>query len=175
MKSIKHRLGIAVLGLSLSLTVGFSAFASAAPIFVGSWNLYSGPSYLDVLPPLYTGQQAAAFLFGGSAGDYLISTAGSDADAIDFLAWYDQYGLGQARFAQDYLKDSGIAGIYDATADASAMVRDHYYEEAGAYPYVNYAFRLDAGSEVPEPMSVGLLGAGLLGMGLLRRKRAARR
>lgn len=171
MKSIKHHL----VAVALGLTMGVGAFASAAPVFVGAWNLYSGPSYLDVLPPLYTGQQAAAFLFGGSAGDYLISTAGSEAEAIDFLAWYDQYGLGQARFAQDYLKDEGVFGVYDATGDASAMVRDHYYEEAGAYPYVNYAFRLDPGTDVPEPMSVALLGAGMLGMGLLRRKRAARR
>jgi hypothetical protein len=163
---------------TLALTVALlsaSAIACAAPIFAGSWNLYSGPSYLDE-PPLYTGQQAAAALFGGTADDYVISTVGKLVADIDYQAWYDLHGLGVLRSGQAYLKDDGLAGIYDATGDASAMVRDHPYEEGGAYPYVNYAFRVSGpASDVPEPMSVGLLGAGLLGMALVRRKRATRR
>jgi hypothetical protein len=36
---------------------------------------------------------------------------------------------------------------------------------------VNYAFRVQADTGVPEPLSVGLMGAGLLGLALMRRRR----
>lgn len=158
-----------------TLLLGASALAAAAPTYVGSWQLYSGPSYLT-LPAPYTGQQAAAALFGGVASDYVISTVGSDAALIDFQAWYDQYGRGVDVFAQDYTYDVGTIGEYETDGDASALVADHYYMGEGDYPYVNYAFRVSGSStDVPEPMSVGLLGAGLLVMALARRRRASRR
>ena len=160
------------LGL-LAGVLSAGAIASAAPLFAGSWNLYDGPYYAGpTLPQLYTGQQAAAFLFGGNAGDYVISTAGSDAVNIDYQAWYDESGFKPYIYAQDYVSDDGAPGLYDAWHDASAMVMDHLYQGTGPYPFVNYAFRVtEAAADVPEPLSVGLLGAGLLGMGLVLRRR----
>jgi len=167
MKLIKHILSAAVLSAC--------AIASATPLFVGSWHLNAGPSYMTE-PARYTAQEAAAYLFGGDARDYVISTLGDVVGDIDHQAWYDLHGLGIVHLSQDFVADKGAAGIYDATGDASALVRDHLYEGSGAYPYVNYAFRVGGPeTNVPEPMSVGLLGAGLLGMGLVGRKRGARR
>lgn len=161
--------------LLIAALLGASALAAAAPIFAGQWDLYSGPYWEDnPAPAILSGQQAAALLFGGSASDYVISTAGKNIADINYSAWYDQLGIpdGQTQFAQDYRFDSNGNGLYDASFDVSAMVMDHPYTGAGPYPYVNYAFRLEKnGAEVPEPFSVGLMGAGLLGLAMVRRRR----
>jgi len=163
MKLIKRTLVAALLSAS--------ALASASPVYVGSWLLHSGPSFREGVPT-YTGQEAAAVLFGGVAGDYVISSVGSAVADIDFMAWYDQYGNLPGLFAQDYRSDGGEPGVYDADGDSSAMVLDHPMD--GQNTYMNYAFRLnhnDSDIQVPEPLSVGLMGAGLLGMALVRRRR----
>jgi hypothetical protein len=166
MKTIRHLLAAALMGVS--------ALASATPIFVGQWDLYSHPYWQDNPPPaVLSGQQAAAILFGGAASDYLISTAGANAADIDYMAWYDHYGFAgsQARHDQDYYSDFNGNGVYDSWFDASAMVMDHRYTGEGPYPFVNYAFRVQADGAVPEPLSIGLMGAGLLGLALVRRRR----
>ncbi|CAH0139334.1 hypothetical protein SRABI118_00242 [Massilia sp. Bi118] len=153
--------------LAAAILVGSAASAFATPTYVGSWDLFSGAEF-DTKPPTYTAQEAAAVLFGGLASDYVISTLGMDAALINRMGWYDQYGIGPSQFAQDYRQDSGVLGQYDVRGDTSAMVMDI----ALGWGAVNYAFRVEHSADVPEPLSLGLMGLGLAGLAAARRRKA---
>ena len=147
-----------------------AASASAGPVFVGSWDLYSGPKFISGAAPVQSGQQAAAALFGGDAADYVISTNGEDAAAIDLSAWYFVYGTdGYAMGLQDLMVDDNGLGIYDHWGDTSAMVIDGDHNPG----LKNYAFRMGpaAPGRVPEPLTCALMGVGLMGMALARRRK----
>jgi hypothetical protein len=139
--------------------------AAAAPVYVGSWDLYSGADWWTAAAPILSGQEAAASLFGGVASDYLISTNGADAADINYSAWYDVFSGSLRIDLQDYRVDSGDLGVYDAIGDTSAMVQDH----ASGLSLINYAFRRTTG--VPEPLPLALMSLGLAGMALVRRRR----
>lgn len=142
--------------------------------FVGSWRVDAGPNWPTV-PPAYSGQSAAALLFGGSPGDYAISTIDSDPANIDFLSWvstWDSGGLGLCggafpcgtKIAQGAVTSTG--GLYQNPGDTSAYVNDW----AVGAEYTNYAFTV---SRVPVPAAATLLPAAIGVLAFVRRRRKA--
>src|SRR6266849_9164625 len=59
--------------------------------YVGSWEVDQGPNW-STNPIAYTGQQAAALLFGGTASSYVISSVDSNPNDINFENWVSTYG-----------------------------------------------------------------------------------
>jgi len=156
-----------ILAITASLTA--AAPALAGPIFVGSWTVDQGPDWGDV-PAAYSGQDAAALLFGGVASDYVISTVDDQVADIDHLSWVSTWGGAcggtfpcGTQVADNFVVSTG--GLYANPGDTSAYVRDWAVGEQ----YRNYAFRIPA---APEPASWALMlgGFGLVGGAMRRRK-----
>ena len=83
-------LGRKILAAMCLAMVAISSQA-ATYTYVGSWqvdqgDLWSGSSIA------YTGQEAAALIFGGSASDYAISTVDNLIANIDHLTWVSTWG-----------------------------------------------------------------------------------
>lgn len=170
--------------LTLLMTVPFMSSAHAGLMFVGFWDVAdpNAPIWSDSSPdgPLaFTSQEAAAFLFGGSAADYTISTVDDTAANINFMAWYDVIGFGGSVFAQDY-SNKYLGQFYGPTNSfdsgnlnnsASAFVRDNLTQGVER----NYAFKQSGIIEpdpdpVPEPSILALFWVALMGFALSRRR-----
>ena len=156
--------------LTVLLLACVACQVSATPVYVGSWEVDQGPSWTPV-PPAYTGQEAAALLFGGSPADYAISTVDSSPADINFSAWVSTWGsiglgLCGGGFPCGTIVPENFAvsthGLYQNPGDTSAYVTDY----AIGSTYTNYAFLA-----TPEPGSLVLFGSGALGLvGVLRGK-----
>ncbi|MEO7716913.1 MAG: PEP-CTERM sorting domain-containing protein [Capsulimonas sp.] len=176
---------VALAGIAVTLLAAPSAHA--AYVFVGSWDLGTvGGGYDNPGNPyiwsnnsqVFTGQEAAAALFGGNASDYAISTVDADAAHINHLTFVDGWGDTQYLYnpaSETFSVDMGAPGYSDpggVGSSYSALVTDHAPFE-GSGSFVNYAFRNV--SAVPEPSTNAVMmlgGLTVLGMVFLRRRSA---
>jgi hypothetical protein len=151
-------------------------------VYVGAWSVGDGPSWPGN-PPVYTGQQAAALLFGGSAASYAISTVDSNPLNINFKAHVDGWADSQYLFgvgtgaSQSFSLDTGGSGYNSAPgyqSAYSAYVRDH--SGAGDQRTRNFAFRIDGAAGVPEPATwaMMILGFAMVGGAMRRTKTETR-
>jgi hypothetical protein len=176
------RAGLATFLIVIALGMGVAAPAVAVPsyTYIGKWIVGDGPLW-TTNPPAYSGQTAAALLFGGAPTDYAISTIDSDPSHIDFRTFLDGYGNTQYLMnpaPMDYSLSSNGGG-YDMFPSFSAFVLDHTcsnrYTNLSApcsgngTQYVNYAFRITEPASVPEPPMLLLIAATLVGIAFRRR------
>src|SRR5215831_16133670 len=151
-----------------ALAVGaVASSAHASHLFVGSWEVDQGPSW-TIVPPAYTGQEAAALLFGGSPGDYTISTVSANPHLVDGLTWVSTWGGAcggnfpcGTKVADNSVVNTG--GLYASPGDQSSYVQDW----AVGSQFTNYAFI--AGVPEPATWAMMLIGVGALGATMRRR------
>jgi hypothetical protein len=163
--------------------LAMSLFANAGLMFVGSWNVYDryAPYWSHVTvgytgPLAYTGQEAAAFIFGGNASDYSISTVDNSIANINNMAWYDVIGWGGGQFAENY-SNKYLGEFYGPTwgfqfgngnNPASSFIRDNLERYHNT---TNFAFHT-AAAPIPVPGSLLIILPGLLALfGMHNRKR----
>lgn len=130
--------------------------------YVGFFDGLDGPGWWEN-PPCYTGQEAAALIFGGVPGDYAISTNSStDPNTITFTAWMVTWGIeGWVEYAQDYKLDIGNVGYNDPGGDGSATSAYVWDWPPPPGSSINYVWRVSGGA--PEvPVSNWALYLGIL-------------
>lgn len=154
----------------VALTCLVTQLNATSYTFVGSWQVDQGP-YWVTEPPAYTGQQAAALLFGGTPDMYAISTVGPDPSTINFMDWVSTWGGACNAFPCGTLSAENFVvtedGFYVNPGDTSSYVLDW----AEGSQYTNYAFV--AANPIPEPASLLLVGSGIAVLAkAVRRKRA---
>ena len=180
MKLARLLAGTAVAAVSL---FGATMASAVTYTYVGYWTLGDGPGW-DTSPPVYSGVETAALLFGGSASNYVISTVDANPANINFSTWLDGWGDnytyadGGTPASDTYSLDTGGGYNSNPGPDSaySAYVADNFNPAYGAQnpQFVNYAFSVSGA--VPEPATWGLMlvGVGLAGAGLRAARRKAR-
>ncbi|MDP1658872.1 MAG: PEP-CTERM sorting domain-containing protein [Methylotenera sp.] len=162
----------------LLITLLSASFGANAATFVGSYNVQDGPVW-TTNPNVYSAQEAAALVFGGSASDYAISILSSlDESTITNTAHYDGWGDHTDRiFAENFKLDFGAPGYNDPNPllDPTGFLDSAGFSKYAYSAYVNdginatnYVWRVAA---VPEPETYAMMLAGLGLMGFVARRR----
>lgn len=168
-----------------ALAASCAAFTSPMPAsaaiytYVGSWILGQGPHWTDN-PQVYSGREAAAFIFGGSASNYVISTIDANVSNINFKTWLDGWGdpttyaYSMTPGSDTFSLDTGGSG-YNSNpgykSSYSAFIRDHF--DGSDTRFTNYAFAVSGA--VPEPSTWAMMLIGFAGLGYAgyRKRRTA--
>src|SRR2546421_2926505 len=139
-----------------------------AQTFVGSYRVDQGP-FWTTAPPVYSGVDAAALLFGGAPSDYSTSTVDNNPANIDHLAWVSQIFVAGGHKVLENVKQGGTNGKYDEAGDFSAYVQDN----AQGPTFTNFVFRNAVVPELSSGFSLfGLLRASGAGLFIRRRRKA---
>ena len=171
---------IAIAAAALATAALAAPSFATAYTYAGSWNVSDGPSW-STEPDAYTGQEAAALLFGGKASDYAISTVSDQVSAINHDAYYSVIGAsgpnnGAFELAENYVSQSstqapgkyfsGNYGFsYSSTDAASAYVADNAFGNV-----TNYAFRAVAAVPESSTWMMMILGFGAIGATMRRKQ-----
>jgi hypothetical protein len=129
--------------------------------YVGYFNGLSGPDW-QTNPPCYTGQEAAALLFGGVPSDYAISTNPNttDPNTITFTAWMVTiYVPGWAEYPQNYKVDLPPPGYRDPAVYAGATSAYVWDNPPPPGNSINYVWRVETAT---VPLSGWAIGIGIL-------------
>lgn len=119
--------------------------------YVGYFDGLTGPNFWDN-PPCYTGQEAAALIFGGVPDDYAISTNTNitDPNTITFTAWMVTWGIaGWAEHRQNHKHDIGNVGYYDPGGCGTATSAYIWDNPPPPGSSINYVWRVEAIQNVP--------------------------
>jgi hypothetical protein len=83
--------------------------------------------------------------------------------------------FGEAHYAGDTTDLTAYSGLLTAPSTSFSTISDFesYYSTNGAIPAISYSASFT--TTVPEPGALALSGLGLLGMGLLLKRKRARR
>jgi hypothetical protein len=148
----------------------------ALPVYVGSFNVFDGPSWTIAPQPL-SAREVAAMLYGGVYSDYAISVSESqDPNSITHSAWLD--GVLDTQYLETPATEDFVgippSGLYDDYPAYSAWVCDHadcvadgYESSEGwfGFNYTNYVWRLNAvidPTPITEPNPALLMTTALL-------------
>lgn len=145
--------------------------------YLGFFDGLDGPSW-STNPPCYTGQEAAALLFGSNPDDYVISTNPNttDPNTITFTAWLGGYAVpGWTEFPQDYKVDVPPTGYANPGGYASAYSAYVWDNPPPPGSSINYVWQVAAPPTVPIsnwPIIIGFLLVGGLILLKYRKKMA---
>ncbi|OIQ28571.1 MAG: hypothetical protein BM564_09250 [Bacteroidetes bacterium MedPE-SWsnd-G2] len=108
------------------------------PEYVGTFDTHAGP-FWTTNPAVYTGQEAAALLFGGDPEDYIIST---DPVGMNNMSWSSTWGIaGCAEIAHDHKVDLGNPGYNDPGGNNTAT--SAYVQDNCGGVHLNYVYRVN--------------------------------